>query len=79
MGCSRCAELLRLAEEAIEVDAQVNAELAIAELSGSQIKANRLRNLAKSTEKNREWTSAAYRSHASSHPPNAKVKRAALG
>ena len=79
MGCHRCAELFKLAEEAIEVHAQVNAQLAIAELAGSRIKAKRLRNLAKTTGQNREWTAAAYRSHSRSHAPHVKIKRAVSG
>ncbi|HUI78951.1 MAG TPA: hypothetical protein VLY24_13580 [Bryobacteraceae bacterium] len=79
MGCLRCAELFKLAEEAIEVHAHVNAELAIAELVGSRVKAKRLRNLAKTTDQTRAWTSAAYRSHSTSHAPHAKIKRVALG
>ena len=79
MGCLRCAELFRLAEEAIEVHAQVNAQLEIAELAGSRIKVKRLRNLAKSTGQNREWSAAAYRSHSTSHAPKARAKRAGLG
>jgi len=79
MVCQRCAELLKLAEEAIEVHAHVNAQLAIAELSGSRIKVKRLKNLAKSTEQNREWASAAYRSHCRSHAGRAKLLRVGLG
>ncbi|HEV3332797.1 MAG TPA: hypothetical protein VG096_17540 [Bryobacteraceae bacterium] len=79
MGCPRCEELFRLAEEAIEVHAQVNAQLAIAELAGSRVKAKRLRNLAKTTDQNREWAAAAYRSHSGSHTPVSKMKRAGSG
>ena len=79
MVCQRCAELLKLAEEAIEVHAHVTAQLAIAELTGSRIKAKRLRNLAKSTEQNREWASAAYRSHSRSHAVRNKLQRVGLG
>jgi hypothetical protein len=79
MGCQRCAELFKLAEEAIEVHAQVDAQLAIAELEGSRVKVKRLRNLAKTTEQNREWAAAAYRTHAGSHAPASKTKRAGSG
>jgi len=78
MGCLRCDELFRLAEEAIEVHAQVHAQLAIAELAGSRVKVKRLKNLAQSTAHNREWAAAAYRTHAGSHTPG-KVKRAGSG
>jgi hypothetical protein len=79
MGCRRCEELLRLAEEAIEVHAQVHAQLAMAELAGNRVKVKRLQNLAKSTEQNREWAAAAYRTHAGSHRLGAKTKRAGSG
>lgn len=79
MGCQRCEELFKLAEEAIEVHAHVNAQLAIAELAGSRVKAKRLRNLAKSTDQNREWASAAYRSHSGSHTQAGKLKRVGTG
>lgn len=79
MGCLRCAELFRLAEEAIEVHAQVHAQLAIAELEGSRVKVKRLRSLAKTTEHDREWAAAAYRTHASSHATAGKTKRAGSG
>ena len=75
MPCQRCEELFKLAEEAIEVDAQVNAQLAIAELGGSRVKTKRLRNLAKTTQQNRAWASAAYRSHSSTHTTSLKLKR----
>ena len=76
MGCQRCAELFKLAEEAIEVHAEVHAQLAIAELERSRVKARRLRNLARTTGQTRQWATAAYRTHASSHPPAAKARRA---
>jgi hypothetical protein len=79
MGCQRCEELLKLAEEAIEVHAQVHAQLAIAELAGNRVKVKRLQNLAKSTQQNREWAAAAYRTHAASHRQGAKTKRAGSG
>ena len=79
MDCPRCEELFKLAEEAIEVHAQVQAQLAIAELAGSRVKVKRLKNLAKSTAHNREWAAAAYRTHAGSHSPAGKTKRAGSG
>jgi hypothetical protein len=79
MVCQRCGELFKLAEEAIEVHAQVHAQLAIAELAGNRVKMKRLRNLAKSTEHNREWAMAAYRTHAGSHRVTGKTTQAGSG
>jgi hypothetical protein len=79
MGCQKCEELFKLAEEAIEVHAQVEAQLAIAELARSRVKAKRLRNLAKTTGQNRQWATAAYRSHSGSHAAVSKIKRAGSG